>query len=65
MSDKSSNRVGCIYFLRRGDLVFFATEPGGDSIRHVALYLGDDLIMQAPNASRSVVDGPLPHDVPP
>ena len=40
--------------LRRGDLVFFATEPGGDSIRHVALYLGDDLIMQAPNASRSV-----------
>ena len=40
--------------LRRGDLVFFATEPGGDSIRHVALYLGDDLIMQAPNAERSV-----------
>lgn len=40
--------------LRRGDLVFFATEPGGDSIRHVALYLGEDLIMQAPNASRSV-----------
>ena len=40
--------------LRRGDLVFFATEPGGDSIRHVALYVGDDLIMQAPNASRSV-----------
>jgi len=40
--------------LRRGDLVFFATEPGGTSIRHVALYLGDDLIMQAPNAERSV-----------
>lgn len=40
--------------LRRGDLVFFATEPGGDSIRHVALYVGDDMIMQAPNASRSV-----------
>lgn len=40
--------------LQRGDLVFFATEPGGDSIRHVALYLGDDQIMQAPNAERSV-----------
>jgi cell wall-associated NlpC family hydrolase len=40
--------------LRRGDLVFFATEPGGDSIRHVALHLGDDQIMQAPNAARSV-----------
>ncbi|MDN5901513.1 MAG: C40 family peptidase [Brachybacterium sp.] len=40
--------------LQRGDLVFFATEPGGTSIRHVALYLGDDLIMQAPNAARSV-----------
>ncbi|NMA77775.1 MAG: C40 family peptidase [Actinomycetales bacterium] len=40
--------------LQRGDLVFFATEPGGDSIRHVALFVGDDLIMQAPNASRSV-----------
>lgn len=40
--------------LQRGDLVFFASEPGGDSIRHVALYIGDDLIMQAPNAARSV-----------
>ena len=34
--------------------MFFATEPGGTSIRHVALHLGDDLIMQAPNAARSV-----------
>lgn len=40
--------------LRRGDLVFFASEPGGESIRHVAVYLGDDLILHAPNASRSV-----------
>src|SRR5699024_7571774 len=40
--------------LQRGDLVFFATEPGGTSIRHVALHLGDDLTMQAPNGARSV-----------
>ncbi|UQN29143.1 NlpC/P60 family protein [Brachybacterium kimchii] len=40
--------------LQRGDLVFFATEPGAESIRHVALYVGDDQIMQAPNAARSV-----------
>ena len=40
--------------LQRGDLVFFSTEPGAESIRHVAMYLGDDQIMQAPNAARSV-----------
>ncbi|WP_114853395.1 C40 family peptidase [Brachybacterium sp. YJGR34] len=40
--------------LQRGDLVFFSSGPGSDSIRHVALYVGDDLIMQAPNAARSV-----------
>ncbi|MDN5901380.1 MAG: C40 family peptidase, partial [Brachybacterium sp.] len=40
--------------LRRGDLVFFATEPGGTAIRHVALHLGDDLIMHAPDAAGSV-----------
>lgn len=40
--------------LQRGDLVFFLTKPGATSIRHVAVYLGDDLILQAPNAARSV-----------
>lgn len=40
--------------IKRGDLVFFANKPGGTSIRHVAVYLGDDLFMQSPNSSRSV-----------
>lgn len=40
--------------LQRGDLVFFATKPGGARIRHVALYLGDDMIMHSPNYARSV-----------
>lgn len=40
--------------LRRGDLVFFAEEPGAEGIAHVAMYVGDDQIMHAPNAPRSI-----------
>lgn len=37
--------------LRRGDLVFFATAPGAEEIRHVAMHMGEDRIMHAPNSS--------------
>lgn len=40
--------------LRRGDLVFFSEGPGSPEIRHVALYLGDDRIIHAPNAPRTI-----------
>ncbi len=40
--------------LQRGDLVFFASRPGSESIRHVAFYVGEDRILHAPNAARSV-----------
>lgn len=45
--------------LQRGDLIFFFSSPTSTSIRHVAIWLGDDdagadTILQAPNSARSV-----------
>lgn len=40
--------------LQRGDLVFFSSGAGTEKIRHVAVFVGDDRILHAPNAARSV-----------
>ena len=34
--------------------MFFSEGPGSPEIRHVALYLGDDRIIHAPNAPRTI-----------
>jgi cell wall-associated NlpC family hydrolase len=41
--------------LQRGDLVFWATDTGSPStIHHVALYLGDGQILEAPQSGSAV-----------
>lgn len=45
--------------LRRGDLVFFSGSSGGDSIRHVAVYVGEGRILHSPNFSRDVTEESL------
>lgn len=40
--------------LRPGDLVFWGTSSSPDSIHHVAMYIGDGLIIQAPRTGRDV-----------
>lgn len=40
--------------LQAGDLLFFSFVPGGERIRHVALYLGDDRIMHSPATGKTV-----------
>lgn len=40
--------------LEPGDLVFFSSGPGSDSIRHVTFYTGNDQILHAPNASKGI-----------
>lgn len=45
--------------LQRGDLVFFSNGPGTDSIRHVAMWIGDGRILHSPNFRRTVVEEPL------
>lgn len=48
--------------LEPGDLLFWSTKPGSDSIRHVAMYIGNDQMMQAPNSERSVEVTDFPRD---
>ena len=45
--------------LRRGDLVFFSDGPGAESIRHVAMWIGDGRILHSPNFRRTVVEESL------
>ncbi|MCY7373879.1 MAG: NlpC/P60 family protein [Spirochaetaceae bacterium] len=41
--------------LRRGDLVFYASDPGNyRSIYHVALYIGDGQMIEAPYTGENV-----------
>lgn len=40
--------------LRAGDFVFFAGNSGTGKVYHVGLYLGDGMMLHAPNASSSV-----------
>jgi cell wall-associated NlpC family hydrolase len=41
--------------LRPGDLIFWASDPADPaSIFHVALYIGDDQMIQAPRTGRNV-----------
>lgn len=41
--------------LRAGDLVFWSSSSNPDTIFHVALYVGDGMIVHAPRTGRPVV----------
>lgn len=46
--------------LQAGDLVFWATDPGNwQTIHHVAIYLGDGTVLQAPESGDSVKISPM------
>lgn len=45
--------------LQPGDLLFFLFNPGGERIRHVALYIGDGKIMHSPATGKTVEIIPL------
>jgi cell wall-associated NlpC family hydrolase len=45
--------------IQPGDLLFFASNNGTGSVHHVAMYIGNGLMIQAPNAARSVEIIPL------
>lgn len=47
--------------LRPGDIIFYSTEENGDfrNITHVAIYVGDGMMVHAANSARGVVLDPL------
>jgi gamma-D-glutamyl-L-lysine dipeptidyl-peptidase len=45
--------------IQPGDLLFFATKNGTGSVHHVSMYIGDGLMIHAPNASKNVEIIPL------
>jgi len=51
--------------LRPGDLVFWGTSSSPDSIHHVAMYIGDGMIIHAPRTGRPVAIDSMYYWVPP
>lgn len=51
--------------LRPGDLVFWGTSSSPDSIHHVAMYIGDGLIIHAPRTGRPVEIDNMYYWIPP
>jgi peptidoglycan DL-endopeptidase CwlO len=51
--------------LRPGDLVFWGTSSSPDSIHHVAMYLGDGMIIHAPRTGRPVSIDSMYYWIPP
>ncbi|KAA0566573.1 NlpC/P60 family protein [Bacillus sp. CH30_1T] len=45
--------------IQPGDLLFFASNNGSGSVHHVSMYIGDGLMIHAPNASKNVEIIPL------
>jgi gamma-D-glutamyl-L-lysine dipeptidyl-peptidase len=45
--------------IQPGDLLFFASNNGTGSVHHVSMYIGDGLMIHAPNASKNVEIIPL------
>jgi cell wall-associated NlpC family hydrolase len=51
--------------LRPGDLVFWGTSSDPNSIHHVAMYIGDGMIIHAPRTGRPVSIDSMYYWIPP